>query len=272
MKRQSILLNNETISYLADDEILEKVVLFVHGFGDNAKRALHLFNIKERNYSLVAIDLPGCGQSTNNNPLSIEYYCEILDLFIKKILPNKKIYLLSHSLGILPAIFVAKNNPNIKHIFGITPLLPLNLDTNKINEIKSYLLPNDPEQFYISQLQLFSDIENGWLLKKETKDLILRTSLEFLKQRKEMFGNIVNQIFHSNIVKEMFDSFFTCNSNLSVVITKNDNYIDYNKAIDVINSYNIKHYELNAYGHAMFYNGSLDINKIIDKHIRKERN
>ncbi|PZV97713.1 alpha/beta hydrolase [Metamycoplasma auris] len=269
MKRQLITLNNETISYLADDQIKDLVVLFIHGFGDSSKRVLSLFNINNRNYSLVAIDLPGCGLSSNNNDISIEYYCEIVSQFISQILPNKKIYLLSHSLGILPALYNSKIHSNIKHIFGITPLLPLDLDDSEIKEIKGYLLPNDSNEFYISQLQLFSDSENDWILKDETKQIILKTSLEFLQKRKKMFSYIVNQIFNSNIVKEMFDSFYATNDNLSIVISANDKFINYKKALNVIKHYHIEYTELNSYGHAMFYNGTKDINKIIEEYIKE---
>lgn len=72
-------------SYLTDEKLSNIVVLFLHGFGDDATRATTLFQCKNRLYSIVSIDMPGCGKSSNNiGQPTLQYYCDIVGEFIEK--------------------------------------------------------------------------------------------------------------------------------------------------------------------------------------------
>ncbi len=59
-----------------------------------------LISIKNRNYAIYALDLPGCGESSSIlGEYSIEFYAEVVREFITKVLPNKKVILMGHSMG-----------------------------------------------------------------------------------------------------------------------------------------------------------------------------
>ncbi|MGV2392613.1 UNVERIFIED_CONTAM: alpha/beta fold hydrolase [Campylobacter lari] len=113
---------NENIYFTIEDDNENKpIIFFVHGYADSSKTLYSLLKITNRNYKLAALDLPGCGKSTNNNNITIEYYCKIVQKVIEKEFLGKEIYLLSHSMGSIPCLVNLKMN-NIKHLIMLCPL------------------------------------------------------------------------------------------------------------------------------------------------------
>ncbi len=55
------------------------------GFKDRSKTIQPLISIKNRNYAIYALDLPGCGESSSIlGEYSIEFYAEVVREFITK--------------------------------------------------------------------------------------------------------------------------------------------------------------------------------------------
>ncbi|UWV94182.1 alpha/beta hydrolase [Mycoplasmopsis cynos] len=70
--------------------ILKKIaikskVLFLHGFNSSSNFAHQLYKLKNRDYDVVAFDFPGCGLSTSNSEITIQYYQKIALEFVNKI-------------------------------------------------------------------------------------------------------------------------------------------------------------------------------------------
>ncbi|WP_029608585.1 alpha/beta fold hydrolase [Mycoplasma simbae] len=270
MIRKTVQLTNETISYLTDEDLGNIVVLFLHGFGDEAQRALSLFKTPNRVYSIIAPDMPGCGQSSNNiaKP-TMQYYCDIVNEFIEKILPNRPIYIVTHSLGTVPALYNAITNPNIKHIFGVTPIMPRDENAESIAIRTKWMLPSNGEEFYESQLNLFSPYDDDWIRTESVKNKILNTPPTFFEQRKQTFEILANQIFDTVFVKDLYSRFYAKQHNFTAFISKNDNYFDFSRAQKYIKLYNIDTCELNDSGHAMFYKNTPRIHRHINYFILK---
>ncbi|MBU4690440.1 alpha/beta hydrolase [Mycoplasma sp. ES3157-GEN-MYC] len=271
MIRKFIELNNETISYLVDEELTNIVVLFLHGFGDEAQRALSLFKIKNRMYSITAPDMPGCGQSTNNiETPTMQYYCEIVQEFIEKTLKNKHIYVVTHSLGTAAALYNATFNEDIKFVFGVTPIMPRDESQESIKIRTKWMLPSTPEELYESQLNLFSEYDDTWIKTESVKQKILQTPPEFYIERKKRFTALANEIFETSKIKKIYGDFYNKKSNFIAIISRNDHYFDFSRAEKYINLYNINTYELNDSGHAMFYKNTDKIHKYINNFIIKK--
>ncbi|BAP00771.1 esterase/lipase [Mycoplasmopsis californica HAZ160_1] len=271
MIRKTIQLNTETISYLTDDELGNIIVLFLHGFGDEAQRALSLFNSKDRIYSIIAPDFPGCGQSSNNvvTP-SIEYYCQIISEFVEKTLPNRKIYIVTHSLGTIPGLKTALSNPNIIHIFGVAPLMPRDENPETIALRTKWMLPSTAEEWYESQLRLFCDEDDDWITTPSVKNKILSTPKSFYSERSKRFSKLATQIFDMNLIKQIYSNFYSKQNNFTAFISKKDQYFDFSRAEKYINLYNVSTCELNDSGHAMFYKNTQKIHKYINNFIIKK--
>nr|WP_307940527.1 hypothetical protein [Mycoplasmopsis bovis] len=63
----TVLIKNEKIHYIFEDTSNDiPVLLFVHGFKDRSKTIQPLISIKNRNYAIYALDLPGCGESSKH--------------------------------------------------------------------------------------------------------------------------------------------------------------------------------------------------------------
>ncbi|WP_027120520.1 alpha/beta fold hydrolase [Mycoplasmopsis lipofaciens] len=273
MIRKEIKIFNETISYLSEDiDINKPILLFVHGFSDEAARVISLYRL-ERNYNLFALDLPGCGKSSNHiKEPTLEYYSQIVSEFIKKMFGNKFIYLLSHSMGSVPSLFAGLNN-NINKIIMCAPLNYYLIDDKKhYLELLNWLLPNNSEEFYESQLNLLSDYDNAKFLEKSVKDNILKIDNEVLNLRKRKFNKIVTQqILNQEYVNKKIKPLFDKNNCFTIVFAKQDKYVLEKEIQKIIKEQNCDFVEINECGHAMFYKKYKEINNIINNIINNDR-
>ncbi|VEU60426.1 putative esterase/lipase [Mycoplasmopsis bovigenitalium] len=270
MIRKQIQLKNESISYLTDEKLSNIVVLFLHGFGDDATRATTLFQCKNRLYSIVSIDMPGCGKSSNNvGQPTLQYYCDIVGEFIDKFLPDREIYIVTHSLGTIPALYNATNNPKIKYVFGVAPAMPTTNALKNDRRIK-WMLPNNPEDWYDSQFNLFSEFDNEWILRPDVKQKILDTPQDYIDERKRVFSVLAHEIFAMTFIENVYKKFFAKNKNFTAIVSRNDKYINFSDVENYINLYNLGTYELNDSGHAMFYKNTQKIHNYINNFIIKK--
>lgn len=92
--------DNLNINYY-DSKNGDDVILFLHGWGSNYKIFEFLFPYLITNYRVVAIDLPGFGESTQpKESFSSDDYSAFCINFLKKLdLLNKNIILVGHSNG-----------------------------------------------------------------------------------------------------------------------------------------------------------------------------
>lgn len=89
-------------------------VLLLHGWGASADSYMGVMNALEEKCHLVALDFPGCGESSlPNRALFTDDYVELVIEFIKKLKLNNPI-LIGHSHGcrvIMKAVGTGKLNP-----------------------------------------------------------------------------------------------------------------------------------------------------------------
>ncbi|QBF34328.1 alpha/beta hydrolase [Mycoplasmopsis phocirhinis] len=270
MIRKLIQIGSETISYLSDENLGKVVVLFLHGFGDEATRAKTLFKNENRIYSIIAPDMPGCGNSTHNKPITMEYYSLIVKQFIEKLLQNKHLYIVTHSLGSIAALSNATTNPNIIQIFSVAPLMPRDQDDATKKQTLKWLLPNNPQELYDSQFNLFCDEDNSYILQESVKNKILNTDESFFKHRHSVFKTLTNEILQGTYVKNVYENYFKTKRDFMAFISQKDKYFDYKASKKYVDLYNISTAEINDSGHAMLYKNTQKIHKYINNFIFKK--
>jgi hypothetical protein len=86
------------VSYQIEHPKHEEVVLFLHGWGSNKLIMHQAFNGCFSGYKHLYIDLPGFGDSPNNEVLTSDDYLEIVRLFLRAITLTPKI-IIGHSFG-----------------------------------------------------------------------------------------------------------------------------------------------------------------------------
>lgn len=75
------------------------VVLFLHGWGQNKEMMLPIINKLKNNYTCIAIDMPGFGNSDFNNESNLDEYCKTISDFLLLKLHVKPKYIIGHSFG-----------------------------------------------------------------------------------------------------------------------------------------------------------------------------
>jgi len=110
LETKSITLNFGEIVYLENDVKSDVTLVFVHGFGGNKDTWVRTIAEWDDKYHVIAIDLPGHGESVSKNTLgyTTAEQAERLHLFLeaKKV---KDIYLFGHSMGGAIALRYAGN-------------------------------------------------------------------------------------------------------------------------------------------------------------------
>lgn len=141
----NIKIENLKINYLDLNPSCEKAIVFIHGnshdkFTFQYQYDSDLFS----NYRILAIDLPGHGQSEKSKIYNLPYFSEILSQFIN-FLDLKNYILVGHSLGGHVALHSLEFlNPNGLFIFGTPPLTqPLSMEGFLPNENVSLVFKED---------------------------------------------------------------------------------------------------------------------------------
>lgn len=122
MSEKSLLLNEGKISYLEGGK--GEVLLLLHGFGankDNWNRlAFHLTD----NYRVIALDLPGFGESYKNGELNygVQQQANRVSEFVEK-LQLKQLHIAGNSMGgFIAGNFAAKYPEKTKSLWLLNPL------------------------------------------------------------------------------------------------------------------------------------------------------
>jgi pimeloyl-ACP methyl ester carboxylesterase len=131
-----IIIDSTQIHYIDNHRETDKVILFIHGNSHSSRTFRHQFQNQQLNeYRLIALDLPGHGDSGALNEYSLAKFTHILTGFVEQ-LDLKEIILVGHSLGGHIAIeAVSQINPKGIFIFGTPPLsIPLDMGGFKANK------------------------------------------------------------------------------------------------------------------------------------------
>lgn len=245
------------------------IVLFVHGYNDSSKTITPLTVIKNRNYVVYAIDLPGCGLSSAlHKPITLEYYCLVLEEFIKQVFGDKHINLLSHSMGSIPCLYAYKTD-QIDNFIMLTPLnYSLVHDANDLNKnIRQWLLPKSYEEAYDGVIHLVYEPNEVF----KAHATFLANKLFVRKDIiKENFNYLVNnEILNNTFLDKHIKPLFIESKPFTLVYAQNDNYVT-TKQINHIKPDlpQVNFVELERCGHAAIFQKSHEINNLINKLIK----
>lgn len=120
-KTQTITLDDLEISYIKEGTG-EKTLLFVHGLSSNADAWSKNIAVLKKDYTCVALDLPGYGKSSKPDAsYTASYFAEVVQQFIEK-LELKNIVLVGHSMGGQASIKLATMYPErIEKLILVAP-------------------------------------------------------------------------------------------------------------------------------------------------------
>lgn len=112
--KKVIKLDNEiSISYLDNDIIDKKIIVFVHGWGADKNNLQSIYSYLLNDYRIIAVDLPGFGQSPKpDNEFGSKEYADALYKFFKKLNINNINYV-GHSFGGKIGIILSALYPDI---------------------------------------------------------------------------------------------------------------------------------------------------------------
>lgn len=120
-KTQSTTIDSLDISYIKEG-VGEQTLLFVHGLSSNSDAWSKNISTLRKNYTCIALDLPGYGKSSKPEATyTPSYFAEILHKFITK-LDLKNTILIGHSMGGQASIKLATTYPDtIEKLILVAP-------------------------------------------------------------------------------------------------------------------------------------------------------
>ncbi|AJC49882.1 alpha/beta fold hydrolase [Mesomycoplasma flocculare] len=260
---KKIQVKNEEIFYFLEENNRPKV-LFLHGFNSSHNFIFQLRKNKYRKYDIITFDFPGCGQSTSNGDISVEYYQKIAREFIKTL--NLKIEIVvGHSLGATIALDVFKEKLAKKAVL-VAPLNPYIFEHDLENELKKlglWLLPKNLEQAKNSLANLVYENKFGY------KNNLAENATKFFRavEKKEgVFSNIVfNQILNLNWHKNVLLPLYKQKNNYLLIAGVKDNFVSLKSLEKVAIIFGQKIIKLENTGHAIFFEKSEEVNAEIEK-------
>ena len=149
-----IIIDSTQIHYIDNHRETDKVILFIHGNSHSSRTFRHQFQNQQLNeYRLIALDLPGHGDSGALNEYSLAKFTHILTEFVEQ-LDLKEIILVGHSLGGHIAIeAISQINPKGIFIFGTPPLsIPLEMGGFKANKDLELVFKDELSDSEVTQL------------------------------------------------------------------------------------------------------------------------
>ncbi|WP_051590826.1 alpha/beta fold hydrolase [Mycoplasmopsis felifaucium] len=264
----NIKIMDENIHYFYEDNPNNlPVVLFIHGYNDSCKTVMPLIFQKNRKYVIYGLDLPGCGLSTNNKPITLEYYNNILKEFIHRLFGDKSIILLTHSMGSVLGL----NNYSLNNVTNLIMLAPLNYalvdNVQQKEQLHKWLLPNDSNDILDSYLNLVYKPTETFKdrYKLISKDLEIKIS-----ENHNKYAFLVNnQILNINYLTESIKLIFNQSKQYYIVYTENDKYVLPSQINKIQSEFPRNQYiELKNCGHAILYQKAYEINELINSLIK----
>lgn len=139
-KLKTINILNTPLSYYVKDNGAKWTAIFIHGFNSSTDFAKSIYELKN-NYNIVALNLPGSKYLTTlDQELGIDYFSDLITIFINNCLRSKKVVLIGHSLG---GGVVAKisDNPRVKRVFYISAINPEMITSRGWITLHNYFYP-----------------------------------------------------------------------------------------------------------------------------------
>ena len=170
------------ITYQEWDRKKRDIIVLIHGTGAHKKWWDPIAPLISENYSIIAPDLPGMGESDHRKEYNFEEFSEALIAILhqEKIVANaQKIYLIGHSLGGHVAGYMASEFPDLFNgiVMIDSPIRPPTYDYDKhkstgpLRKIKLY--PDKMSIIERFRLMPPQDCENDWYLRYIAEHSIL---------------------------------------------------------------------------------------------------
>jgi hypothetical protein len=215
--------NNVKISYLDINSDNEKVLLFIHG-NSHAKNSFQsqLDNPLLKNYRLIAIDLPGHGDSEQASDYSLPLFANVVNQLIIK-LNLKHVLLVGHSLGGHVALHMLNLiQPEGLLIYG-TPMLqkPIDFSGFLLNENAVALSKETSSEEEIESL--LTELNYEGCEREKAKANFLRTDP---KVRTSILGSVGNGNYSDELT--LLKGY---NGRLKVLVSLQENLVN-NKYIE----------------------------------------
>ena len=169
------------ITYQEWDRKKRDIIVLIHGTGAHKKWWDPIAPLISENYSIIAPDLPGMGESDHRKEYNFEEFSEALIAILhqENVANAQKIYLIGHSLGGHVAGYMASEFPDL--FDGIvmidSPIRPPTYDYDKhkstgpLRKIKLY--PDKMSIIEMFRLMPPQDCENDWYLRYIAEHSIL---------------------------------------------------------------------------------------------------
>ncbi len=140
-KTHTVSIDSTEISYIKEGTG-KQTLLFVHGLSSNADAWSKNIQTLKKEYTCIALDLPGYGKSSNpDTDYTPTYFAEILNQFIKKT-KLEDLILIGHSMGGQASIKLATTYPeNIKKLILVAPAGLEQFSEANANIMKSFFTP-----------------------------------------------------------------------------------------------------------------------------------
>ncbi|WP_117275107.1 alpha/beta fold hydrolase [Mycoplasmopsis edwardii] len=254
-KKEKIQILNETINVIYEDNQKAKV-LFLHGFGSSTSFAQQVYNLANRDYDVVSFDFPGCGLSSANNEISIEYYQQIASAFVKQSGFDIKL-VIGHSLGGASALYLLNNNLVSKALLAAP--INHNILYDVVDETLSqttkrlirWLMPSTYDEAFESSDNLIYLNKNNY---KENLSKIAQMFLNVSQKKLSIFKNMAkNQITNDFYLQNSIKPLYEANNDYQIISGINDRFVPLNSVKKIAIQLNKELTELENCGHALFF-------------------
>lgn len=135
MHKKSVILDFGKIVYLENDVKSDETVVLVHGFGGSKDNWTGMIAEWKDKYHVIAIDLPGNGESVSDKALgyTTTHQAQMLDNFLKK--KNlKRFHLIGHSMG--GAIVLRYMQKHEEHVESLVLIDAMGMEQTKSDGVK----------------------------------------------------------------------------------------------------------------------------------------
>ncbi|MGX9358209.1 alpha/beta fold hydrolase [Mycoplasma sp. 128] len=259
---KTINICNEEINYFIEIDDTKPYVLFIHGFGDSLNIMRSIERIPNRDFNIVALDMPGCGKSSwNTRPLTLEHYFEVAKTFIKEVLTDKELYIVGHSLGCLSTLYCLKHT-HAKYGLLVAPAHYVLTKARKEFGLK-FLIPKTTEDAIESYLLLSHKYQEQM---KRSANMYATSVVDKDQTRYKKFGWMIeNQILNLDYTYNNYFNLFAGVDNYKIVSGDKDYFTNIYEISLVAYQQNKELTILKGAGHAAFLDSGQEIYEQIVK-------
>lgn len=266
MKISFLEVLGEKIFYV-DENTNKPKVLFFHGFMSKKNFAESLLKYS-RNWDYLAIDFPGCGQSSFESKIDISFYQKIAAAFVEKYGLHKIKLIVGHSLGAASIMYLLEKKFFQKAIL-IAPFNPFIIshcfDDFSRKNIKNWLLPKNFDQTVYSLKNIVDKTQKTFLkfLTFSAKNFLVQINL-----KRNLFEEMVlNQILNESYLKSDFLLHLYQNnlSKVTIISGNQDKFVARTSIEKLVENTQTETIFLENCGHYTIYEKSFECYQIINQ-------